>query len=64
VAQDEGHFSFGGLLKVGVVRRKGYFWNRSMQGGKDRWKEKQHVQVEQARRVCKEYLMTLGLRFL
>jgi hypothetical protein len=49
VAQDERHFSFGGLLKAGLVRTKGYFWNRSMQGAKDSWKEKQHVQVEQAR---------------
>jgi hypothetical protein len=36
----------GFVLDVGLVRRKGYFWKRRMQGGKEIWKENQHVQVE------------------
>jgi hypothetical protein len=30
VAQDEPHVSVGGLLDVGRIRKKGYFWKRSM----------------------------------
>jgi hypothetical protein len=43
VARDEPHVSVGGLLDAGLIRKKGYFWKRSMQEEKDNWKEKQHA---------------------
>jgi hypothetical protein len=44
-------------LDAGRIRKKGYFWKRSMQEERDNWKEKQHT------RACMEDLMMLGLGF-
>jgi len=64
VAQDEPHVSFGGMLDASLVRKKGYFWRKIMQEGKENWKENKHVEAEKVRHACKEDLMTLGLGVL
>jgi hypothetical protein len=52
------------MLDASLVRKKGYFWRKIMQEGKENWKENKHVEAEKARRACKEDLMMLGLGVL
>jgi hypothetical protein len=58
VALDEPHVSVGGMLEVGQIGKKGYFWKEGMHEESDNWKEEKHA------RTCIEDLMTLWLGFL